>query len=63
MLRNTFRYASRKYWAQIAKEIRLVYPAPTEAAARERFVEFTAPRSQNHQPTKLPKPRVKAQTG
>jgi len=42
LLRNTFRYASRKYWDQIAKEIRPVYTAPTEAAAKERFVEFTA---------------------
>ena len=34
------RYASRKYWDQIA--IRQVYSAATEAAAKERFVEFTA---------------------
>jgi transposase-like protein len=40
LLRNTFRYASRKYWDQIAKDIRPVYTAPTEAAAKERFVEF-----------------------
>ena len=42
LLRNTFRYASRKYWDQIAKDIRPVYTAPSEAAAKERFVEFTA---------------------
>ena len=42
LLRNTFRYASRKYWDQIAKDIRPVYTAPTETAAKERFVEFTA---------------------
>ncbi len=42
LLRNTFRYASRKYWDQIAKDIRPVYTAPTEAAAKERFTEFTA---------------------
>jgi transposase-like protein len=41
LLRNTFRYASRKYWDQIAKDIRPVYTAPSEAAAKERFVEFT----------------------
>jgi len=41
LLRNTFRYASRKYWDQIAKDIRPVYTASTEAAAKERFVEFT----------------------
>jgi transposase-like protein len=42
LLRNTFRYASRKCWDQIAKDIRPVYTAPTEAAAKERFTEFTA---------------------
>ena len=42
--RNTFRYASRRYWDQIARDIRPVYTAPTEAAAKERFVEFTAKR-------------------
>ena len=39
---NTFRYASRKYWDQITKDIRPVYTAATEAAAKERFTEFTA---------------------
>ena len=34
LLRNTFRYASRKYWVQIAKDIRPVYTAPTEARPR-----------------------------
>lgn len=42
LLRNTFRYASRKYWDQISKDLRPVYTAPTEAAAKERFDEFTA---------------------
>lgn len=41
LLRNTFRYASRKYWDQIARDIRPVYTAVTEAAAKERFGEFT----------------------
>ncbi|WP_420094362.1 IS256 family transposase [Mycobacteroides abscessus] len=40
LLRNTFRYASRRYWDQIAKDIRPVYTAATEAAAKERFTEF-----------------------
>ena len=31
-----------KYWYQIAKDIRPVYTSPTEAAATERFIEFTA---------------------
>jgi putative transposase len=42
LLRNTFRYASRKYWDQIAKDIRPVYTSVSEAAAKERFTEFTA---------------------
>jgi transposase-like protein len=42
LIRNTFRYASRKYWDQMAKDLRPVYTAPTEAAAKERFVEFAA---------------------
>jgi transposase-like protein len=33
---------ARKYWDQIAKAIRAVYAGPIEAAAKERFVEFTA---------------------
>src|SRR5918994_1530211 len=40
LIRNTFRYASRKYWDRMAKDLRPVYTAPTEAAAKERFVEF-----------------------
>ena len=41
LLRNTFRYASRRHWDQIAKDIRPVYTAAAEAAAKERFTEFT----------------------
>ena len=41
LLCNTFRYASRKYWDEIARDIRSVYTAATEAAAKERFTEFT----------------------
>lgn len=40
LIRNTFRYASRKYWEQLAKDLRPIYTAPTEAAAAERFAEF-----------------------
>jgi putative transposase len=36
LLRNKFRYASRKYWDQIACGIRPVGPAATEAAVRKR---------------------------
>ncbi|OLM28586.1 Mobile element protein [Pseudonocardia sp. Ae717_Ps2] len=38
---NSFRYASRKYWDQIAKDLRPFYTAATEAAAKARIAEFT----------------------
>jgi putative transposase len=41
LLRNSFRYAGRQHWDAIAKALRPVYTAPTEAAAKERFSEFT----------------------
>jgi transposase-like protein len=41
LIRNTFRYASRRYWEQMAKDLKPVYTAPTEAAALARFDEFT----------------------
>jgi putative transposase len=41
LLRNSFRYASRKDCSAIAKDLRPVYTAPTEAAALERFIEFS----------------------
>ena len=40
LLRNSFRYAGRQHWAAIAKALKPVYTAPTEAAAKERFTEF-----------------------
>ena len=40
LLRNSFRYAGRQHWDAIAKALKPVYTAPTEAAARERFTEF-----------------------
>ncbi|WP_295127336.1 IS256 family transposase [uncultured Leifsonia sp.] len=40
LIRNTFKFASREYWEQISKDLRPVYTAPTEAAARARFEEF-----------------------
>jgi transposase-like protein len=42
LIRHTFRLAARQHWDPIAKALRPVYTAPTEAAAKERFVEFTA---------------------
>lgn len=41
LIRNTFRYASRKYWGEMARDLRPVYTAPTEAAAAARFAEFS----------------------
>jgi transposase-like protein len=42
LLRNSFRYASRRDWPQIAKDLKPVYTAPTEAAALDRLAEFAA---------------------
>ena len=39
-IRNTFRYAARQYWDEMSRDLRPVYTAPSEAAAKERFVEF-----------------------
>ena len=40
LLRNSFRYAGRQHYEAIARALRPVYTAPTEAAAMERFLEF-----------------------
>jgi putative transposase len=40
LLRASFRYAARQDWDAMAKALRPVYTAPTEAAALERFYEF-----------------------
>ena len=40
LIRNTFRFASRKYWDQVAHDLRPVYTAASEAEARARFEEF-----------------------
>ncbi|WP_085067328.1 IS256 family transposase [Catenuloplanes japonicus] len=40
LLRNSFRYAARQDWDPIAKALKPVYTAPTEAAAGDRFLEF-----------------------
>jgi transposase-like protein len=40
LLRGSFRYAGRQHWSAIAKALKPVYTAPTEAAALERFLEF-----------------------
>jgi putative transposase len=42
LLRNSFRYASRRDWAAIAKDLKPVYTAATEAEALDRFADFAA---------------------
>ena len=41
LLRNSFRYAGRQDHDRIARDLRPVYGAPNEAAALDRFVEFS----------------------
>jgi transposase-like protein len=41
LIRNTFRYAARQYWDEMSRDLRPVYTAPSETAAKERFVEFS----------------------
>jgi transposase-like protein len=40
LVRNTFRLASRADWDAIARDLRPIYLAPTEQAAKERLSEF-----------------------
>jgi putative transposase len=40
LVRNSFRYASKADWYELARDLRPVYTAPTEQAARERFEEL-----------------------
>lgn len=42
LIRNTFRYASRNDHQKIVKDVRPIYTAPNEQAARERFMEFAS---------------------
>jgi len=42
LVRNSLRYASKKHWQPIVKELRQIYTAPTVQAAEERFEEFSA---------------------
>jgi len=41
LLRNTFRYASKRDWGEIARDIKPVYTAPSEQAALDAFAEFS----------------------
>jgi len=42
LLRNSYKYASKKDWAAIARDLKPVYTAPTESAALDRFADFSA---------------------
>ncbi len=42
LIRNSFRYAGRQHRDAIAKALKPVYTAPSEAAAKDRFAEFAA---------------------
>ncbi len=41
LLRNSFRYASKRDWAQIAKDLKPVYTASSESEALDWFAEFS----------------------
>jgi putative transposase len=41
LLRNSFKYASRRDWAEIAKDLKPVYTASSEAEALDRFADFS----------------------
>jgi transposase-like protein len=41
LLRNSFRYASKRDWAAVARDLKPVYTAASEAAALDAFAEFS----------------------
>ncbi len=40
MVRNSLRYASKKHWGQITRQMRAIYEAPTVLVAEAHFAEF-----------------------
>jgi putative transposase len=42
LIRNSFRYASRADWDELARDLRPIYTAPTEQAAKDRFDELAS---------------------
>src|SRR3954452_7923070 len=40
LIRNTFKYASKRYWGQIAADLKPIYRAPSREAAWAAFEEF-----------------------
>jgi putative transposase len=41
LLRNSFRYASKRDWAEVARDLKPVYTAASEADALDRFADFS----------------------
>lgn len=41
LIRNTFRFASKRDWDKMSRDLRPVYTAVSEHEAKDRFVEFT----------------------
>ena len=41
LLRNSFKYASKRDWAQGARDLKPVYTAASESEALDRFAEFS----------------------
>ncbi|GAA3017621.1 IS256 family transposase [Streptomyces fulvorobeus] len=41
LIRNSIRYCARQDWDKVSKDLKPVYTAPSEAAATERFLEFS----------------------
>jgi transposase-like protein len=48
LLRNSFRYASKRDWAQIAKDLKPVCTAASESGALDRFAEFSGKREKRY---------------
>jgi len=48
LLRNSFRYASKKHWAALAKDLKPIYTAPSESAALDAFVAVTEAWGERH---------------
>jgi putative transposase len=42
LIRNTFKYASKKYWGELAKDVKAIYTAPDAAAAWTAFEALEA---------------------
>jgi len=41
LLRNSFRYASKRDWPELARDLKPIYTAPSAQAALDRFAEFS----------------------